>query len=107
MLSKELARDKSIGLKGVNNARELGGYIIYDADKEKTVKRGIFLRTAKLGDATPKDIDMLRSKYNLKTIVDFRMDDEIAKAPNPVIDGVRQVAAPVFTLDIVKEDNIN
>ena len=47
---------QSLGLEGVGNARELGGYTAADG---KTVKRGVLLRTAKLSDATEADVERL------------------------------------------------
>ena len=38
---------QGIGLEGVGNARELGGYVAGDG---RTVRRGVFLRTAEAGE---------------------------------------------------------
>ena len=76
---------RSLLLTGVGNARELGGYTTEDG---KTVKHGVLLRTAKLADATADDIQRLLTVYRLAVDVDFRGDSEVAKAPDPEMEGV-------------------
>lgn len=76
---------QSLSLTGVGNARELGGYTTEDG---KTVKRGVLLRTAKLVNATEEDIERLLSAYHLAVDVDFRGDNEVERAPDPVMEGV-------------------
>lgn len=76
---------QSLSLTGVDNARELGGYTTEDG---KTVKRGVLLRTAKLVNATEEDIARLLSAYHLAVDVDFRGDNEVGRAPDPVMEGV-------------------
>ena len=77
---------QSIGLTGVGNARELGGYAAEDG---RTVRRGAFLRSAALGDATEADIERLKEYYHLAVVIDLRMTSEVEGAPDPEIDGVK------------------
>ncbi len=84
---------QSIGLEGVSNARQLGGYETVDG---RHVKDGVLLRTGALSEATEADITKLVDEYNLGTIVDFRTSSEIASAPDPVIDGVENVWCSVM-----------
>ena len=79
---------RSLGLMNVNNARELGGYV---GAGGKRVKMGTLLRTAALGKASEADIERLCDIYHLGTVVDFRMDREIEAAPDPEIEGVKNV----------------
>lgn len=79
---------QSIGLAGVGNARELGGYAAEDG---RLVKRGAFLRTAALANATEADIQRLREVYHLSVVVDLRMSSEVEKTPDPEIDGVKHL----------------
>ena len=51
----------SLGLTGIGNARELGGYRSSDG---RTVRRGVLLRTASLAGATEEDLRTLREKYH-------------------------------------------
>ena len=60
---------KSIGLTGVGNARQLGGYIGADGRK---VKENLLLRTAQLADASTEDLKRLKEIYHLSDVVDFR-----------------------------------
>ena len=80
-----VADGQNLGLTSVNNARELGGYAAADGKK---VKKGALLRTAALGNASEEDIRKLCDDYNLKTVIDFRMEREVNANPDPVIDGV-------------------
>lgn len=84
---------QSIGLEGVGNARELGGYACEDG---RTVKSGVFLRTAALANASEEDIRRLREVYHLSVVLDLRMTDEIASAPDPEIDGVNNLHLRIF-----------
>lgn len=75
---------QSIGLTGVDNARQLGGYVTKDG---RTIKDGLLLRSGKLTDATPEDISRLTEQYHLAQVIDFRTTSEIALGQDPVIDG--------------------
>ena len=83
----------SIGLKGVSNARELGGYVTTEG---KNVKPGLLLRTGKLSGAKAEDIIRLQTVYNLGAILDLRTLDEIVPYRDPSIPG-----ALYYHLDIL------
>lgn len=85
------AEGQSLGLTGVKNAREFGGYAAYGG---KTVKHGLLLRTGKLASATEADIATLKG-LNLSTIIDLRSDYEKTAEPDPAIDGVTSIAIPI------------
>lgn len=70
--------EQSIGLTGIQNARELGGY---KTDNGKRVKKGVLLRTAKLSTGTADDLRRLREDFHLAKIVDFRSDEEVNGYP--------------------------
>lgn len=76
---------QSIGLTGIVNARELGGYISEDGRK---VKRGVLLRTGALSGMTEADRTCLMEQYHLTDVIDFRTSFECAAAPDPVMDPV-------------------
>jgi len=78
---------QTIGLTGVGNARQLGGYVTTD---EKKIKDGVLLRTGKLSGAANEDIIVLTEKYHLAKIIDLRTTAEIEAAPDPVIDGISE-----------------
>ena len=85
-LAEIAPESQSLGLSGVGNARELGGYACADG---RAVKPGVFLRTAALANATEEDIWILKDDYHLSTIVDLRMATEVESAPDPEIEGVK------------------
>lgn len=73
---------QTIGLKGVENARELGGYETMDG---KHVKRGKLLRSGKLASASEEDLTRLSEVYELSQIIDFRTSEEVASGPDPAL----------------------
>lgn len=75
----------TIGLTGVENARDVGGYVTADG---RTVKYGLLLRTGKLSDATEADLARLTGTYGLTTVIDFRTTAEIKEGPDPAMQGV-------------------
>lgn len=79
-------------LNSIGNARELGGIII----DEKTVKRGVLLRTASLSALSPEDRMRLENDYHVAAVVDLRMSMEREQAPDPEITGARNIALPVM-----------
>ncbi|HEX3026802.1 MAG TPA: tyrosine-protein phosphatase [Clostridia bacterium] len=82
----------SLGLSGVENARDLGGYRTADG---KTVKMGVLLRTAALEHATANDIRILTEQYHLAQIIDFRTVKGARENPDPVINGVTETNLPI------------
>ena len=105
------ADSQSIGLEGINNARELGGYPTEDG---RRVKRGVLLRTAKLSSGTAADFERLRDVYHLAKIIDLRSDEEIYGSeltaaftgtmdadPDPVIENAEYINIPI--LDMKKQ----
>lgn len=93
---------QSIGLEGVSNARQLGGYVTEDG---RQVKDGVLLRTGALSSATEADIEKLVDEYDLGYVVDFRTTAEIASAPDPEIDGVENVWCSVMEEAAASEDD--
>lgn len=84
---------QTLHLSGVENARELGGYVMQDG---RTVKKGLLLRSGKLSKATEEDIVSLQNTYRLGTVVDFRTSSEIESAPDPDISNVRNMQIQVL-----------
>lgn len=81
-----------IKLKGVRNMRELGGI----NTSSGVIKKGILNRSSKLTDATEKDIEELKNKYQIKTIIDLRTPAEIDEKPNKEIPETNYRPIPIF-----------
>jgi len=80
-------------LHSVDNARELGGYVLPDGRK---VRRGLLLRGGSLAKASDEDIALLSQKYRVRRIFDFRTGMEVNKAPDKDIPGAEYVWMPAF-----------
>lgn len=79
-----MTREYSIPLSGIQNARELGGYVTADG---RTVRSGVLLRTASLHGCTDEDIRTLTDVFRTQYIIDFRMPMEMKGAEDPAIPG--------------------
>ncbi|MBR0027575.1 MAG: tyrosine-protein phosphatase, partial [Clostridia bacterium] len=78
----------------------MGGYATPDG---KTVKRGIFLRTAALAGASNEDIQRLKEVYNLAVVIDLRMSREIEAKADPVIDEVKNLWIGIIDEEVLKK----
>ena len=76
--------ERVIKLAGALNVRELGGLQVHNARK---IKSGKLIRAGRLSNLTEDDIEILTSKWNVKTIVDLRNSQEISEHPNVEIEG--------------------
>lgn len=82
----------SIGLTGVENARELIGYKTKDG---RTVKFGKLIRTGELTNMTADDRKKLVKKYRLVKDIDFRSDRDIrSDGEDPKMTGVEYCRYP-------------
>ena len=97
---KKMVPKQSIDLAGVNNARELGGYAASDG---RTVKHGVFLRTAALASATAEDIQKLQNVYNLSKVIDLRMSRETEAAQDPEIAGAENIQIGIIDEELMKK----
>ena len=88
----EMAKRQKLSTKKLVNARELGGLTTTDG---WTVRRGLLLRTAKLSTASKKDLKILKTEYQLGLDIDLRLPDEVADDPEPNLDGVTYLHAPI------------
>ena len=105
----------SIGLSGVQNARELGGYRSEDG---RVVKGGVLLRTARLSTGTEEDLKRLKEVYHLAKIIDLRSDEEIYGSeeialftgskdpdPDPEIEGAEYINLQILDLKKMMVNN--
>jgi len=89
--SKSPLTQQFIPVKGIINARDLGGYAVQG---NLRVRNGAFLRTAHLSDASDKDIQYL-SDIPVAKIIDFRLDGEKFEKTDPVIQGAEYISMPI------------
>ena len=90
---------QGIGLQGVANARELGGYVMQDG---RRIRRGRLLRSGNLFTATDADLARLERVYRLRHIVDFRMKSEADRSPDRPVPGADSILLP--TVDPSKDE---
>ncbi|WP_040978602.1 tyrosine-protein phosphatase [Oceanobacillus jeddahense] len=74
--------ERTLPVEGMNNFRDMGGY---EAENGKTVKWGMLYRSDHIYNATDAGVAYLK-KLNIRTIIDYRSDDELMKYPNKTID---------------------
>lgn len=90
---------QSIGLTGVVNARELGGYVFPGG---RMVRKGLLLRGGSLVNATEEDLAILQNKFHLAHCFDFRTDIEVKHAPDKTVPGAEHHWMP--TIDPTTEE---
>ncbi len=81
----------ALDLPGIPNARELGGYPV----GEKYIKKGVLIRTGSLNGAAPEALAILKNRYRLQTVVDFRMNAEQMACPDPQIGNAENIGLSV------------
>ena len=80
-------------MKGVLNARELGGLVLPDG---AAIKEGLLLRCASLSKATDEDLELLHSTYDVRMVFDFRSLMEVEGAPDRVPEGAEYLWLPAM-----------
>lgn len=78
-------------VKGIVNARDLGGYEVQDGRK---VKNGMLIRAAHLADASDSDIAYL-DNLSVAAVIDFRKEEEKQGKVDRDIPGARYVSLSV------------
>ena len=78
--------DRTIPFEGIENARELGGLVMQDG---RSIRPGKLVRCGNLNKATDKDVALLKDRFQLTDVFDFRFDAEVAGAPDREMEGVR------------------
>lgn len=78
-------KDRTIAFEGIENARELGGLVMKDG---RTVRPGKLVRSGELSKASDADVALLKSRFALSDVFDFRFDRERASKPDREMEGV-------------------
>ena len=91
ILSSSLYAQQFLPVRGIVNARDLGGYTVQDGKK---VRNGVLLRAASLADATDDDIRYLSGLYLVK-IIDFRKESEKRGKEDRMVPGAAYITLPI------------
>jgi len=78
-------------LEGAPNFRDLGGYDA--ADNKQTIWRKLF-RSQNLAKLTNDDVTKLK-EMGIKTVIDFRDDNEVQNEPSRLPEGVNIIRIPI------------
>ena len=76
---------RTIAFDGIENARELGGLVMQDG---RTIRYGKLVRSGELSKASDADVVLLKKRFALSDIFDFRFDKERSSKPDREIEGV-------------------
>ena len=84
--SAQLAHSqRAIPFEQIENARDMGTLVMQDG---QTVRTGMLVRSGCLAKASDSDVAVLKEKYRLTDVFDFRFEAEANAAPDCIIDGV-------------------
>jgi len=80
-------KQQFIPVRGIVNARDLGGYIMQDC---RRLRDGAFIRTAHMADATDADLQYL-SSLPVAKVIDFRKDEEKKGKDDRMVPGAEYI----------------
>lgn len=83
-----------IPLEGIFNTRDLGGMETTDGKK---IKPHRLIRSGELFNLTENDKNTLTGHYLLKKVVDFRTNVERSEKPDPILDNIQYIWAPIMS----------
>ncbi len=81
----------NLKLKGAKNTRDLGL-----VNPQYKIKQKLLYRSGQLNKISKKSAKRLVEEYNIKTVVDLRIEPEKNKKPNRIINGIEYVWLPLF-----------
>ena len=88
----DLNKQKLSDIEGITNARQLGGYVNTEG---RAIKQNVIIRTGAPSNGTENDLKLLSEKYHVSDMVDFRMEFESQRAPEPKVEGAVNHAIPM------------
>ena len=78
-------KDRTLAFEGIENARELGGLVMQDG---RTVRSGKLVRSGELSKASDADVALLKDRFALSDVFDFRFEKERSSKPDREMEGV-------------------
>lgn len=76
---------RTIAFEGIENARDMGGLVMQNG---RVIHSGMLIRCGNLSQASDADVAVLKDRYRLTDVFDFRFEEEAAAAPDRLMDGV-------------------
>lgn len=73
----------------------------------KSIKKGSFYRGKALVNLSEEDIDLLVNKCHIRTVVDLRAPEEIEKAKDQKLKGVKNISVPLFNSNKTEMKSVN
>ena len=77
--------ERTILFERIENGRELGGLIMPDG---RSIRHGMLVRSGNLSKASDQDVAILKDRFHLGDVYDFRFDAEAQADPDRIIEGV-------------------
>ena len=77
--------DRTLSFEGIENARELGGLVMQDG---RSIRRGALVRSGELSKASDADVALLKERFALSDVFDFRFEAERSSKPDREMEGV-------------------
>ena len=90
-ISSSELKQQFIPVKGIVNARDLGGYTMQDGRK---LRDGVLIRAAHLADATDADLQYL-SSLPVSKVIDFRKEAERQGKEDRTVTGSEYISLPI------------
>ena len=78
-------KDRILPFERIENGRELGGLVMQDG---RSIRWRKLVRSGNLSLASDRDVAMLKGRFQLSDVYDFRFDAEVAGAPDREMEGV-------------------
>ena len=79
-------KDRTLVFDGIENARELGGLVMQDG---RTIRSGMLVRSGELSQASDRDVEVLKERFGLTDVFDFRFEMERSRKPDREMEGVK------------------
>ena len=77
--------ERTLPFEGIENGRELGGLVMPDG---RSIRHGMLVRSGNLSKASDQDVAILKDRFHLSDVYDFRFDAEAQADPDRIIEGV-------------------